>query len=78
MHRHDRGFTHAEDKQAEQETDGRPGDVTVKNATGLEGAGIGASAIGFVAVLLASINVFGGFLVTHRMLSMFKKKQKKG
>jgi NAD(P) transhydrogenase subunit alpha len=45
---------------------------------GLEEAGFAASAIGFIAVLLASINVFGGFLVTHRMLSMFKKKQKKG
>jgi len=32
--------------------------------------------IGFFAVLLASINVFGGFLVTNRMLSMFKKKKK--
>jgi NAD(P) transhydrogenase subunit alpha len=31
--------------------------------------------MGFLAVLLASINVFGGFLVTHRMLSMFKKKK---
>ena len=31
--------------------------------------------LGFFAVLLASINVFGGFLVTHRMLSMFKKKK---
>jgi H+-translocating NAD(P) transhydrogenase subunit alpha len=31
--------------------------------------------LGFLAVLLASINVFGGFLVTHRMLSMFKKKK---
>ena len=31
--------------------------------------------IGFVAVLLASINVFGGFLVTQRMLEMFKKKK---
>jgi len=30
----------------------------------------------FLAVLLASINVFGGFLVTHRMLSMFQKKKK--
>ncbi len=29
--------------------------------------------MGFVAVLLASINIFGGFIVTHRMLSMFKK-----
>ena len=29
---------------------------------------------GFLAVLLASINIFGGFLVTHRMLKMFQKK----
>ena len=32
--------------------------------------------IGLVAVMLAAINVFGGFLVTQRMLSMFKKKNK--
>ena len=32
------------------------------------------SAIGFLAVLFASINVFGGYLVTNRMLKMFKKK----
>ncbi|MBK1640536.1 pyridine nucleotide transhydrogenase [Chromatium okenii] len=38
-------------------------------------AGILVQLIGFIAVLLASINVFGGFLVTHRMLSMFKKKK---
>ena len=44
--------------------------------TGLEAAGTAAEIMGFIAVLLASINVFGGFLVTHRMLSMFKKKQK--
>ena len=36
------------------------------------GAGLGA-----VAVALASINVAGGFLVTQRMLEMFKKKQPK-
>jgi NAD(P) transhydrogenase subunit alpha len=30
--------------------------------------------MGFVAVALASVNIFGGFLVTYRMLSMFKKK----
>src|SRR6201989_897082 len=29
---------------------------------------------GFIAVTLASVNIFGGFIVTHRMLSMFKKK----
>src|SRR5690349_17477032 len=32
--------------------------------------------LGFLAVTLASVNIFGGFLVTQRMLSMFKKKGK--
>src|SRR5579859_1617117 len=32
--------------------------------------------MGFVAVVLASVNIFGGFIVTQRMLAMFKKKQK--
>ncbi|WP_239190242.1 NAD(P) transhydrogenase subunit alpha [Candidatus Nitrotoga sp. HW29] len=32
--------------------------------------------MGLIAVMLAAINVFGGFLVTQRMLSMFKKKNK--
>ena len=31
---------------------------------------------GFLAVTLASVNIFGGFLVTNRMLGMFRKKQK--
>jgi NAD(P) transhydrogenase subunit alpha len=31
--------------------------------------------LGFVAVLLAAIAIFGGFVVTHRMLAMFKKKR---
>ncbi|MCU7892592.1 MAG: NAD(P) transhydrogenase subunit alpha [Candidatus Thiodiazotropha sp. (ex Ustalcina ferruginea)] len=44
--------------------------------TGLESAGTAAEIFGFIAVLLASINVFGGFLVTNRMLAMFKKKDK--
>lgn len=35
------------------------------------------SVLGALAVLLASINIFGGFLVTQRMLEMFKKKDKK-
>ncbi len=35
-----------------------------------------SEAMGFVAVVLASVNIFGGFIVTQRMLSMFKKKQK--
>jgi len=32
--------------------------------------------MGFLAVILASVNIFGGFIVTQRMLAMFKKKQK--
>jgi NAD(P) transhydrogenase subunit alpha len=40
-------------------------------------AGFSLSKIfGFLAVILASVNIFGGFIVTQRMLSMFKKKQK--
>lgn len=31
---------------------------------------------GFFAIILASLNVFGGFLVTQRMLTMFKKKER--
>ena len=41
------------------------------------GEGIGLSKwLGFVALTLASVNIFGGFLVTQRMLSMYKKKQR--
>ena len=32
--------------------------------------------MGFIAVTLASVNIFGGFIVTQRMLQMFKKKPK--
>jgi H+-translocating NAD(P) transhydrogenase subunit alpha len=32
--------------------------------------------MGFFAVVLASVNIFGGFIVTQRMLQMFKKKTK--
>jgi NAD(P) transhydrogenase subunit alpha len=34
-----------------------------------------ARGLGFVALIFASINIFGGFLVTQRMLSMYKKKK---
>jgi NAD(P) transhydrogenase subunit alpha len=43
-------------------------------ATGLGVSGW-AMGFGFVAVTLASVNIFGGFVVTQRMLSMFRKKQ---
>ena len=32
---------------------------------------------GFLAILLAAVNIFGGFLVTQRMLQMYKKNKKK-
>jgi NAD(P) transhydrogenase subunit alpha len=43
-------------------------------ATGL-GTSWWSIAFGFIAVTLASVNIFGGFLVTQRMLSMFRRKQ---
>ena len=47
---------------------------------GLIAAGSGgdgfSEVMGFLAVTLASINIFGGFIVTQRMLAMFKRKQK--
>lgn len=42
---------------------------------GVDGASRNVQILGFVAVLLASINIFGGFMVTQRMLAMFKKKK---
>ena len=44
-------------------------------ATGPEGYGV-SKIFGMIGVILASINIFGGFIVTYRMLSMFKKKSK--
>ena len=35
-----------------------------------------SSIFGYLAILLAAINIFGGFLVTQRMLQMYKKKRK--
>ncbi len=41
-------------------------------------AGGFAKVMGVLAVALAAVNIFGGFLVTRRMLEMFKKKAPKG
>ncbi|MCB1461023.1 MAG: NAD(P) transhydrogenase subunit alpha [Nitratireductor sp.] len=45
-------------------------------AVGMSAAGFGATVFGFLALVLASVNIFGGFLVTQRMLAMYKKKQR--
>lgn len=42
-------------------------------AVGAAASGL-AVGFGFVALVLVSVNIFGGFLVTHRMLAMYKKK----
>ena len=44
-------------------------------AVGISASGL-ATGFGFVALILASVNIFGGFLVTQRMLAMYKKKEK--
>ena len=46
-------------------------------AAGPEGADL-SKILGFIAVTLAAVNIFGGFTVTHRMLQMFKKKERAG
>lgn len=43
-------------------------------AAGPEGMSL-SKALGFVAMTLAAINIFGGFTVTQRMLAMYKKKK---
>ncbi len=49
--------------------------VGAMRATGL-GTSTAAVVFGFLAVTLVSVNIFGGFVVTQRMLSMFRKKGK--
>lgn len=44
-------------------------------AVGISASGI-ATGFGFVALMLVSVNIFGGFLVTQRMLAMYKKKDR--
>lgn len=44
-------------------------------ALGPQGFGF-SHTLGLIAVVIASINIFGGFVVTQRMLAMFKKKEK--
>lgn len=44
-------------------------------AVGISASGA-ATGFGFVALVLASVNIFGGFLVTQRMLAMYKKKDR--
>jgi H+-translocating NAD(P) transhydrogenase subunit alpha len=49
--------------------------VGVEAAANAEGAWW-AKGLGFIALILAAVNIFGGFLVTQRMLAMYQKKKK--
>ena len=48
--------------------------VGVEAAPALGDGPVWAKIFGFLALVLAAVNIFGGFLVTERMLSMYKKK----
>ncbi len=50
--------------------------ITIVGALMAAGAGQHwfATVVGFLALILATVNVVGGFLVSHRMLSMFRRK----
>ena len=53
--------------------------ITVVGAIIASGQGhsVAATVFGFIALMMATVNVVGGFLVTNRMLAMFSKKKKK-
>jgi NAD(P) transhydrogenase subunit alpha len=53
--------------------------ITIVGALIIAGAGdsVAGTILGFFAIIFATINVVGGFLVTDRMLEMFKKKESK-
>ena len=52
--------------------------VGIERMSALAGSdGTAAKAFGFLALVLAAVNIFGGFLVTQRMLAMYRKKEKK-
>ena len=53
------------------------GALVAVGADAAHGATTATKYFGFIALVLASVNIFGGFLVTERMLAMYKPKEKK-
>ena len=49
------------------------GALIAVSVTALNGTSWASKALGFFALILACVNIFGGFLVTNRMLGMFRK-----
>jgi NAD(P) transhydrogenase subunit alpha len=52
------------------------GALLAVGVSGIESGSGWAKLFGFLALVMASVNIFGGFLVTQRMLAMYKKKEK--
>ena len=50
--------------------------IAVAGGTGDAGNVVVSKTLGFIAIVLASVNIFGGFLVTQRMLAMYRKKER--
>ena len=50
--------------------------VSVEAVGGVSAQGWTTKLLGFAALIMASVNIFGGFLVTQRMLAMYQKKKK--
>ena len=53
------------------------GAIIAASALSLETSFEFSNILGFAAIVLAAINIFGGFLVTQRMLQMYKRKKEK-
>jgi proton-translocating NAD(P)+ transhydrogenase subunit alpha len=53
------------------------GSLAAESLAGTDGGALWARGFGFIALILASINIFGGFLVTERMLAMYRPKADK-
>jgi NAD(P) transhydrogenase subunit alpha len=53
------------------------GALIAVSVVALNGTSWASKILGFVALVLACINIFGGFLVTNRMLAMYRKKEKR-
>ncbi len=68
------GAPHAANVGDERDLLGDRGRCLVSVGVPLLADGAGSPAFGFIALILASVNIFGGFLVTSRMLAMYKKK----
>ena len=65
--------THSLHTPLMSETNAISGIILVGAILQVGSANLAVSALAFIAIVVASINIFGGFLVTNRMLAMFSR-----